>query len=71
MRAAFGSIESTRIAADLLSSPHDATVGAAAKPTMRRYELMVGHANDVSASELAISPPIQCRIVGLIAPSGA
>src|SRR6476646_8282180 len=44
-RAAFGATESTRSAADLLSSPHDATVGAAAKPTIRRYELMVGHAN--------------------------
>src|SRR4051812_36349192 len=50
-RAAFGAIESTRSAADLLSSPQDATVGAAAKPTMRRYELIVGHANDVSASD--------------------
>ena len=62
MRAAFGERESTRTAADLLSSPHEATVGAAANPTIRRYELMLGQKIDVAAGIVAISPPIQCRV---------
>src|SRR5947209_20378400 len=42
IRAALGERDSTRTAADLSSSPHEATVGAAAKPTTRRNELMLG-----------------------------
>src|SRR6185436_18440596 len=71
MRAAFGERESTRTAADLSSSPHDATVGAAAKPTILRKELMLGQKIDVAAGIVAMRPPIQCRVSSDISfPSG-
>ena len=62
MRAAFGDRLSTRTAADLSSSPHEATVGAAANPTMRLNELMFGQKIDVAAGMVAISPPSQCLV---------
>src|SRR4051812_50176532 len=61
IRADFGERDSTRTAADLSSSPHDATVGAAAKPTTRRNELTLGQKIDIAAGIVAMRPPIQWR----------
>ena len=47
IRAAFGDRDSTRTAADLSSSPHEAIVGAAAKPITRRNELTFGQKIDM------------------------
>ena len=68
MRDADGDRVSTRTAVDLLSSAQVAVVGAAAQPTSRRYELTVGQSTEVAPGIVAMSPPIQCRIVSLCSP---
>src|SRR3954447_24155888 len=62
IRADFGERDSTRTAADLSSSPHEATVGAGAKPTTRRNELTLGQKINIAAGIVAMSPPIQWRV---------
>ena len=57
MRASFSDREITRRPVDLFSSPHVGVVGAAAKPTMRRYELTVGARIDTAAGIVATRPP--------------
>ena len=62
MRASFSEREITRRAVDLFSSAQVGVVGAAANPTMRRYELTVGARIDTAPGMVATSPPIQCRM---------